>query len=96
MSDTMTAKDEIKIELLEKLIEHYYREVREMQRTIKLAGDHYTYRDKARACFILSDDLQRWHMEILHYKESTRRINEIRDRVLSDPRYSESLEVTFG
>jgi len=92
MSDTPTAKDWIQIELLEKLIEHYIREVREMQRMVKIAGDHYTYRDKARACFILRDDLARFHMEILLYKESTRRIREIEDRVWNDPRYADSRE----
>jgi len=90
MSDTPTASDWIQVELLEKLIEHYIREVREMQRTIKMAGDHYTYRDKARACFILRDELSRWHMAILQYKESTRRIREIEDRVWNDPRYADS------
>lgn len=90
MSDTPTAKDWIQVELLEKLIEHYNREVREMQRMIKMAGDHYTYRDKARACLILRDELSRWHMAILQYKESTRRIREIEDRVWADLRYADS------
>jgi hypothetical protein len=92
MSDTPTAKDWIQVELLEKLIEHYIREIREMQKTIKISGDHYTYRDKARACFILRDELTRWHMAILQYKESTRRIREIEDAIWNDSRYVDSRE----
>ena len=86
-------KEDIQLEQLEEMIEHYYRETREMERIIKIAEDHYSYRDKLRACFIIAEDLQRFHISILGYKRSVVRTREIRDKVYGDPKYTDLQEV---
>ena len=78
----------IKRDLLESLIEKYLREARTMERSIALAGNHYTYRAGLNFCLSAARDLESEHLYLLcNYAESEKRCLTIRDKVLSDKQY---------
>ena len=72
---------EIKRDFLEQLIEKYWREVIQMDKTIRLAGDHYTYREKRQYCSWQAQELEREHLYLVGYDDSSVRCRKIRDKV---------------
>lgn len=72
---------EIKAQLLEELIEYNIREARAAEHTAYIAGPHYTYIDKMRGHRQAVADLEHFHRTYLLYKESSRRLHALRDRI---------------
>jgi hypothetical protein len=72
---------EIRATLLEELIEFNIREAREMEHTVYIAGAHYTYLDKMRGHRFATGDLEHFHRGLLMYKESSRRLRALRERI---------------
>lgn len=78
----MDAKEvEIRAAQLEELIEFNIREARAAEHTAYIAGAHYTYLDKMRAHRYATADLEHFHLSLLMYKESSRRLHALRDRI---------------
>ena len=70
-----------KVFLLEELIEFNIKEAREAEHTAYIAGAHYTYLDKMRGHRQAVTDLERFHMGLLKYPESSKRLRAIRNRI---------------
>lgn len=70
--------------LLERLIRRYLLEAAGMDHTIKTCGDHYTYRDLKRMYEYMEQELEREHIALLKYVESTERCREIRRQVAEE------------
>jgi len=77
-------EDDIRVQILEQMYEHHWREATAMSRCLKFAGDHYTYRDLERAHFIAVEWVAREHMGILKYTESEKRLRPIQERIAAD------------
>ena len=74
-------EDEIRVDILEQMYEYHWREASAMSRCLKMAGDHYTYRDLERAHLIAAEWAAREHMGILKYVESEKRLRVVQQRI---------------
>jgi hypothetical protein len=83
----------IQRDLLERLIIQFRRGANDMEMTIALAGDHYTYRDRLRMHSWAASELEREHLYLLGYEESSERLRAMqveieaeRQEALANPR----------
>lgn len=53
----------IRVRILEQMFEYHTREYKTMERCSMFAGDHYTYRDSARAHLIAAEWVAREHID---------------------------------
>lgn len=72
---------EAKAALLEELIEFNIKEAREAEHMAYIAGAHYTYIDKMRAHRHSIEDLRRFHISLLKYPESAKRLHPLFRRI---------------
>jgi hypothetical protein len=78
----------IERDLLERLFEDALRMSRQMDKTVALCGEHYTYRNVQKHSQYMAYELERELLGLLGYDASSQRIHEIRDRVHTDPYYA--------
>ena len=90
MKESFVEKQIVERDLLERLLEKALRTDKQMDKTIRLFGDHYTYRDLQRSARHMAAELEQEHLyTLLDYPESRRRCQAIRERVLADPQYAQ-------
>lgn len=75
---------EIRIEILEQMYEHHWREAGTCARCLMFAGDHYTYRDNQRAHTVAAEYIEHEIIGILRYAEGSKRLRAIWDRVKTE------------
>jgi hypothetical protein len=68
-------------DMLERLISDCLLEARWMDYIISTYGEHYTYRDKQRFSSWMAQELERQHLYLVKYDESSKRLRELRERV---------------
>ena len=78
------SEDEIRVQILEQMFEHHWREASAMSRCLRFAQDHYTYRDAQRAHQMAAEWCEREHVGILKYAESQKRLRHIYERIAAE------------